>query len=154
MQPLDEEHQQHLRQRRLVWLGLGAAVVLGTASQILWKWAASESSPSGSALQVLCQIMTNWKFALAIALYILQFFNWMAVLKHADLSYAQPITAASYVTVGITAWAIWPAEEALPPHRLMGIGLILLGVYFITRTPHKSSREAMPLQLAGKDRSQ
>lgn len=111
-------------------------MILGTTSQLLWKSAASESPPTAGWVQALQQIATNWKFALAIALYILQFFNWMAVLKHADLSYAQPITAASYVAVGLAAW--WIFGETLPPHRILGIGLILLGVYFITRTPHLS----------------
>lgn len=152
MQSLDEEYPQHRRQRQLVWLGLGTAIVLGTASQLLWKWAARESSPSGSASEVLGQIMTRWQFVAAITLYVLQFFNWMAVLKHSDLSYAQPITAASYVTVGLAAWCCF--DEQLPPHRLLGVGLILLGVYFITRTPHKSPRRSTGSVAIGAARPQ
>ena len=84
----------------------------------------------------MVQTMIQPQFLIAIGLYVLQFFNWMSVLKHADLSYAQPITAASYVTVGIVAW--WQFGETLPPHHLLGIGLILLGVYFISRTSHRA----------------
>ena len=127
------------RQRRRVWAGLATAIVLGTASQILWKYAArngAAAAPSGSAIQIMVQTMIQPLFLVTIGLYILQFFNWMSVLKHADVSYAQPITAASYVTVGIAAW--WQFGETLPPHRLIGIGLILLGVYFISRTSHRA----------------
>ncbi len=135
----DHDELLHRRQRRRVWAGLATAIVLGTASQILWKYAAqngAKAAPSGSALQVMAQTMIQPLFLVAIGLYVLQFFNWMSVLKHADLSYAQPITAASYVTVGLMAW--WQFGESLPPHRLIGIGLILLGVYFISRTSHRS----------------
>ena len=139
MTACDQDELLHRRQRRRVWAGLATAIALGTASQILWKYAARNgeaAAPSGTALQIMAQTMVQPLFLVAIGLYVLQFFNWMSILKHADLSYAQPITAASYVTVGLVAW--WQFGESLPPHRLLGIGLILLGVYFISRTPHRA----------------
>jgi len=75
---------------------------------------------------------------LQFAKFFLQFFNWMIVLAHADLSYAQPITALSYVTVSAASMAIF--HEYLSPLRLVGLAMILIGVWVISRTNFRTAR--------------
>lgn len=122
--------------RRLVYFGLGMAIVLCSASQLCWKSATARIAPDATALQTIEQTFLRPTFWVACSLYIWQFFNWMMVLKHADLSFAQPITAGSYVAVGLAAWLVF--KEPMPPQRWAGIALILLGVFFISRSPHNS----------------
>lgn len=64
-------------------------------------------------------------------IFVLQLVVWLKVLEHADLSFAQPITALSYVTVcGLSV--LW-FEETLDARRLVGLALILLGIWFVSR---------------------
>jgi drug/metabolite transporter (DMT)-like permease len=73
---------------------------------------------------------------LTIALAIAQFFNWMLVLARADLSFAQPITALSYVTVAAVGH-FSSLHEKVGPMRAAGIALIVAGVWQMSRTEGK-----------------
>ena len=64
-------------------------------------------------------------------IFVLQLLVWLKVLEHADLSFAQPITALSYVAVcGLSV--LWFGEN-LDARRLIGIALVLLGIWFVSR---------------------
>ncbi len=143
---LQSDIELHRRQRRKVWMGLGAAVVLGTVAQLCWKAAAGGVSADPSAAHTLWQTFSRPLFWVAIALFVAQFFNWMIVLTHADLSYAQPLTALSYVTVSISASILF--SEHVPPGVWAGIGLILLGVWFISRGGHRTPPHPAPAASA------
>lgn len=129
---------QHAHNRRKVLFGLALAIILSSASQLCWKTATMGVPANSAALATLQITFANPWFWAAAALYIWQFFNWMMVLKHADLSFAQPIMAGTYVAVGAAAWLVF--GESLPPHRLAGTLMILAGVYLISRSPHCSTK--------------
>jgi drug/metabolite transporter (DMT)-like permease len=133
-----------------VVLGLTLAIVLSSASQLCWKYATMGIPEGTGTLQTLGLTFSRPTFFIAAGLFVWQFFNWMAVLKHADLSFAQPIMAGTYIVVGAAAWLLF--EETLPPHRLVGILLILSGVVFISRSPYRSApapqRESLESELA------
>lgn len=75
--------------------------------------------------------------ALVAVFFVAQLWNWLRVLQIADLSYAQPITALSYITVlGLSA--LWFGEH-IDALKVVGIVLILAGVWFISRGPHHSN---------------
>ena len=140
---------RYFQQRRAVWIGLALTIALDTAAQLCWKAAASHASESSGMLQILAATFRQPLFLVTVALFICMFFNWMAVLSKADLSYAKPITALSCVTVSITA-AIWFNEE-LPPHRMAGIVMILCGVWFISSTRHRTTAAPAVPVIAMKD---
>jgi len=131
-------HTTHLHQRRTVWLGLALAIVLDTIAQICWKFAVGHVPETIGLWQGFVSILSEPLFHVALLLFLLQFFNWMIVLAQADLSYAQPITALSYVTVSGASMAL--LHEHLTPLRLVGLSMILLGVWFISRTSHRTAR--------------
>jgi drug/metabolite transporter (DMT)-like permease len=132
--------------RRKVIFGLAMAILLCSASQLCWKYATTGIPAGTSAYQTLVITFSRPTFWVAAALYVWQFFNWMMVLRYADLSFAQPITAGTYVVVGGAAWLLF--GETLPPHRLLGIGLILAGVVQISRSPHRSDVVLKPAHPA------
>ena len=70
-------------------------------------------------------------------IFVAQLINWLRVLEMSDLSYSQPITSLSYITV---LWfsVSWLGEQ-LDPLKIAGILLILAGVWFISRGPHHSN---------------
>ena len=69
-------------------------------------------------------------------IFVAQLINWLRVLELSDLSYSQPITSLSYITV-LGFSVIWLGEQ-LDPVKIAGILLILAGVWFISRGPHRS----------------
>jgi drug/metabolite transporter (DMT)-like permease len=118
--------------RASVAAGLGLAILLDTIVQFTWKRAAGTVPTSAGAGQTLLLILHQPLFQLTVFLWVCQFINWMLVLGHADLSFAQPITALSYVTVALVGWL--KLHEHIPPLRVAGIALIVIGVWQMSRT--------------------
>jgi drug/metabolite transporter (DMT)-like permease len=63
-------------------------------------------------------------------------YPWLKVLDDADVSYALPITALSYVSVAAVS-ALW-LHEAVTGGRIFGTLLILGGVFLVSRTDHNT----------------
>ncbi len=112
--------------------GVALAVVLDTVAQVAWKLVVT-AAPRGSLSAAAAGVAASPWFALAMAALAAQFVNWVRVLARADLSFAQPFTALAYVTV--LAASGLALGEPLPPARIVGIALILVGVFCISRTP-------------------
>ncbi|HEY9677279.1 MAG TPA: EamA family transporter [Drouetiella sp.] len=110
-----------------ICLGLSVAIILDTGVQIFWKMAVDSTaneSVFGTFLHPL--------FWLVVALFLLQLANWLKVLENADLSYSQPITSLSYISVGVLSALILHEHISIP--QILGITLVLAGVWFISRT--------------------
>lgn len=121
---------------RLV-IGLAAAILIDTAVQLSWKVAATTLPDTMTAAAIVSAVLHKPVFIALLALLICQLVNWLKVLDHADLSYAQPITALSYVSVCLLS-AIWLGESIHTLH-VVGIGFIFAGVWLISQTDHRSS---------------
>ena len=115
-------------------LGLTAAIVLDTLVQTIWKRAALTLPPdaAGDPAAAVRSVLGQPLFLVVGALIVLQMVNWLKVLDDADVSYALPITALSYVSVAAVS-ALW-LHEALTPGRVCGTLLILAGVFLVSRT--------------------
>ena len=130
-----------------VVLGLAAAVLIDTALQIFWKTAVLKLPDETDSYLAVFGIFREPLFIVVICIMSLQFFNWMAVLNHADLSFAQPFTALSYVSVGIIS-ALFLGEQ-VDKLQMLGIACVIAGVWFISRTNHMTQRngEGVPLPV-------
>ena len=108
------------------WLAwrLALAIVLDTAVHVLWKTAADQL-PSVSPL-----------FLVVAVLFVPQLLNWLRVLEGSDLSYSQPITSLSLVTVLVVS--VLFLGESADARKLLGIAFVFAGVWFISRTAHDS----------------
>jgi drug/metabolite transporter (DMT)-like permease len=123
--------------RRKVWLGIAVAVALDVAVQIAWKGTANRVPDTTPIFTIVKMLAVQPMTYVLITLFLTQFFNWLIVLGRADLSYAQPITAGSYVLVAIGAVVF--LHEHLPPTRWVGLLFIMVGVFLISRTKHKTT---------------
>jgi drug/metabolite transporter (DMT)-like permease len=113
---------------------LALAIALDTAVQLSWKSAALRI-PSPPSIETTVAAVAGQPLFIAVAiLFALQLWNWVKVLELADLSFAQPITALSYVSVCVLS-ALY-LGESIGAFKIAGIGLILAGVWFISRTDH------------------
>ncbi|MEO5351696.1 MAG: EamA family transporter [Magnetococcus sp. XQGC-1] len=118
-------------------IGLALAILLDTAGQLLWKWAAEALPPTPDPLSLIREAATQPLFLLVVTVFMLQLFNWLRVLDRADLSYAQPITSLSYVTVSILSALLF--GETIGPLKAAGILCILFGVWIISQGNQQSS---------------
>ena len=121
---------------RAVIVGIAMAVVLDTVIQITWKLAVAGIPDDASLGDTVSGALSGPYFYVAMVAFGAQLLNWMRVLARADLSYAQPFTALSYLTV--LTLSSHSLHEHLSPTRLCGIGMILVGVFLISRTSHRT----------------
>lgn len=117
-------------------IGLVAAISLDTAVQLVWKTAALRLPDTLAPAATVEAVLHAPVFIVVAALIAGQLLNWVKVLEVADLSFAQPITALSYVSVCVLSAAY--LGEKLDLVQALGIGLILAGVWFVSRTHPES----------------
>ena len=115
-------------------VGLLIAILIDTALQLVWKSAVLTLPHDGSPWLNLQAILQNPRFVFVIFLMGCQFFNWLMILGDADLSYAQPVTSLSYVSVFFLS--VLYLKEAADVFQIAGIMFVLVGVWFISQTEH------------------
>jgi drug/metabolite transporter (DMT)-like permease len=122
---------------REVFAGLVIAIVLDTIIQIAWKLAVSGIPAKASIGGTAHAALANPFFYAAMLAFVAQLFNWVRVLSRSDLSFVQPFTALSYLSVlAISAHSL---HENISASKMLGVALILLGVFFISRTPFRTT---------------
>ena len=123
---------KHRGSKRTLVIGLVLAIVFDTAGQLLWKFIA-ETLPGTAALWPIVDAMLRQPLILVlVGVFVCQLINWLKVLEHADLSYAQPITSLSYISV--CAFSAYLFGEHIGPAKAAGILCIFSGVWLISRS--------------------
>jgi drug/metabolite transporter (DMT)-like permease len=123
--------------------GLLLAILIDTAVQLFWKSAVFSLPDDGSPWINVQALLHSPLAVFVIFLMACQFFNWLMVLGKADLSYAQPLTSLSYVSV--YCLSVLYLKEATDLIQIAGIIFVLAGVWFISQTDHvtqSNEREA------------
>lgn len=110
------------------------AITIDTALQLMWKSAVLSLPDDGSPWLNVQAILNNPLFIFVIFLMACQYFNWLMVLGNADLSYAQPVTSLSYVSVFF--FSVLYLKEAADLIQITGIIFVVAGVWFISQTDH------------------
>jgi len=67
-----------------------------------------------------------------IACYVISVVVWILALSRTEVSIAYPMLSIGYVVNALAAW--WLFGEAVTPARLLGIGVIILGVFIVARS--------------------
>lgn len=80
----------------------------------------------GALGRVAASLARNWYIPVAIAMMAVSFFAFLTLLSIADLSFAVPATAASYVVE--TFVAKYLLKEEINWRRWAGVGLVACGV--------------------------
>jgi undecaprenyl phosphate-alpha-L-ara4N flippase subunit ArnE len=113
----------------LPYVLLVVAIAFNMAGQVLLKRAAMSGSGTEAAAAVKAYL-SPWFFG-GVSSLGLSMLLWVNVLRKVPLTIAHPATAVVFVFVPILAHFLW--GEPLPPLRLLGIGVIVLGVYLVFR---------------------
>ncbi len=117
-------------------LVLVAVIIGGTGHVLLSKGMRSvgDLTEAGSARlgSMIAHAVTSPWVLLGVALQACFFFLYLALLSHTDVSQLLPMTAMDYIVVAVLAQGF--LAEPVTPTRWVGIGLIVVGVLFVTRS--------------------
>ncbi len=81
---------------------------------------------------VSLQILTNYHIILGILIYIVSLATWLLVLSRIDVGIAYPLSSLAYIITAVAAYYLF--DEHLSLVQIVGIIVILLGVYMVART--------------------
>lgn len=110
------------------------SALINTAAQLLLKAGADRLKLlSGATFDALVLgLITNPYLLLGGVCYVGSVGVWIVVLSRVPVSFAYPMVSIGYITTAIAAALI--LNEYLSFTRIVGILIIIFGVYLITRT--------------------
>lgn len=111
-----------------VLLNAGAQLLLkaGTNAVGRFEFSAANVLPVGAKLAFQPYIVGG------IACYVVSVVVWILALSRTEVSVAYPMLSIGYIVNAIAAWYLF--GEAVTPMRLIGIGIIVVGVFVVARS--------------------
>lgn len=110
-------------------------VMLNAAAQILMKTGTNAIGyfefSMGNILPIGWKLATEWHIVAAMFCYALSVVIWILALSRVPVSIAFPMLSMAYVVNAVAAWYL--LGEAFNPAKLLGMGVIILGVIIISR---------------------
>ena len=108
-------------------------VLLNAAAQLMLKAGANRVGPVDMQTAAIASAARELAFSLpiagGIACYAVSVVVWIAALTRVEVSVAYPMLSIGYVVNAVAAWMLF--GEQLTPMRLVGILVIILGVYLL-----------------------
>ena len=101
------------------------------SGQVCFKLAVEKIEKIRWNFEYFFDLLTNWWLLASGIMLISATILWGYILKHFPFSVAYPITAFAYV-FGMLA-AMFVFKESIPSTRWIGVGLIIIGVFFIAK---------------------
>lgn len=118
------------------YLFIGITIAGTVVGQVLVKKGMSEvgeiPNTVPTSLLFLAEALLNLKVILGFASAFIAALAWMAALSRLPLSFAYPFMSVSFILVLLIAWMILGEKVTLA--RWLGVGLIFLGVFFVSRS--------------------
>jgi drug/metabolite transporter (DMT)-like permease len=110
-------------------------VMLNAAAQILMKAGTNAIGhfefSAANILPIGLKLATEWHIIVALSCYAISVVVWILALSRVPVSIAFPMLSMAYVVNAIAAWYL--LGEAFNPTKLVGMGVIILGVVIISR---------------------
>jgi multidrug transporter EmrE-like cation transporter len=110
-------------------------VLLNAAAQLALKASVRDHGAielGSGALPAAVQVAGEPALWLGLLCYGVSVIVWILALSRVDVSIAYPMLSIGYIVNAFAAWALF--GEALTPMRLLGIGVIVLGVFILARS--------------------
>lgn len=111
-------------------------VLLNAIAQLLLK--AGTNTVGHFEFSMANALPVGWKLATephivgGLACYVISVVVWIMALSRVEVSIAYPMLSVGYVVNAIAAWYLF--GESVTPMRLVGIGVIILGVFIVARS--------------------
>ena len=112
-----------------------AGVMLNAAAQILMKAGTNAVGhfefSMENVLPIGLRLATEWHIVTALFCYAFSVVVWIVALSRVPVSIAFPMLSMAYVVNAIAAWYL--LGEPFNPTKLIGMGVIILGVIILSR---------------------
>ena len=110
-----------------------ASVSLSAVAQTAFKMGVERArfAPDGAMIAKAASLLFSPLVLAGLALYGVGTVLWLFALRQLDLSLAYPFVAMSFVMVALSGMIV--LGEPVQPTRLVGIGLIILGLLVMAR---------------------
>ncbi len=111
-------------------------VLLNAVAQLALKASVKDTGAielsAGNAIPVASQLMAEPWLWVGLGCYGISVIVWILALSRVDVTIAYPMLSVGYVVNAFAAYAL--LGETLTPGRLVGIGIIILGVTVLARS--------------------
>jgi len=118
------------------WTLILGAVLLGTTAQLLLKAGTNAvghfAFSSENLLPVTWQLASQPYILAGVCAYGLSMVLWIMALSRVEVSLAYPMVSIGYALTALAAWHFLGEQISLM--RLLGIGVIMLGVFIVARS--------------------
>jgi multidrug transporter EmrE-like cation transporter len=111
-------------------------VLLNAIAQLLLK--AGTNAVGHFEFSMANALPVGWKLATephivgGLACYVVSVVVWIMALSRVEVSIAYPMLSVGYLVNAIAAWYLF--GESVTPMRLVGIGVIIFGVFIVARS--------------------
>ena len=111
-------------------------VLLNAAAQLLLKAGTNSighfAFSRDNILPIGLKLAVEPHIAGGLACYVVSVVVWILALSRVEVSIAYPMLSIGYVVNALAAWYLF--GEAVTVSRLVGIGIIIIGVYIVARS--------------------
>lgn len=111
-------------------------VLLNAAAQLLLKAGARTIGhfefSAGNAWPIGLKLAGNPHIIGGLSCYVISVVVWIMALSRVEVSIAYPMLSIGYVVNAGLAW--WLFGEAVTPMRLLGIAIIMIGVFLVAKS--------------------
>jgi multidrug transporter EmrE-like cation transporter len=111
-------------------------VLLNAVAQLLLKagarYVGAFEFSLANVIPVGSKLIANWPIIGGLACYVVSVLVWIMALSRVEVSIAYPMLSIGYVINAGLAW--WLFGEAVTPMRMVGIGIICVGVFIVARS--------------------
>jgi multidrug transporter EmrE-like cation transporter len=115
---------------------VSVAVLLGVAAQLLLKAGTNAvghfAFSLDNAVPVSLQLALEPRILAGAGCYALSLVLWVMALSRTEVSVMYPMVSIGFALNALLAW--WLLGEALNAQRLIGIAVIMLGVWLVARS--------------------
>ncbi len=113
----------------MIYLLLSINIILLVSGQTLWKIGLTGIEIKFNMQNILRLFFNPYIFG-GLIIYGAATVIWLYILSRAELSLVYPLQSLCYVATAVAAVLIF--KENIPPARWGGLGLIVLGAYFVS----------------------
>lgn len=118
------------------WILVLSGVLLNAIAQLLLKAGTNSIGTfafnANNIVPIGVKLATEPHIIGGLACYVISVVVWIMALSRVEVSVAYPMLSFGYVLNALAAW--WLFGEALSIERMLGIGVIIFGVFLITRS--------------------
>lgn len=112
-----------------------AGVLLNAAAQLLLKAGATRVGAFDfsfdNIVPVSLKLMGQWPIMAGLTCYVVSVVVWVMALSRVPVSVAYPMLSIGYIVNAFAAY--WLFGESLSAQKLVGIGVIIVGVWLVAR---------------------